>query len=48
MKNNIDMKTNTAYKSPEIQVIEMEVEGSVLAASSADVGVKDWEDVEIC
>lgn len=42
------MKENTTYKSPVIEVIEMEVEGSVLAASSADVGVKDWDDVELC
>lgn len=41
------MKNNTTYKSPEIEVIDMEFEGSLLAASSADVGVKDWEDVEL-
>ena len=38
----------TDYTSPEIQVIEIEVENSILTASSADVGIKDWEDVEIC
>lgn len=42
------MKTNTTYISPEIQVIEIEVEGCVLAASTGNVGIKDWEDVEIC
>lgn len=42
------MRENTTYKNPMIEVIEMEVEGSVLAASSADVGVKDWDDVELC
>lgn len=42
------MKTNTTYISPEIQVIEIEVKGCVLAASTGNVGIKDWEDVEIC
>lgn len=42
------MKTNTTYISPEIQVIEIEVEGCVLAGSTANVEIKDWEDVEIC
>ncbi len=42
------MKVNIEYKSPEIEVIEMIIEGSVLAGSSTDVEVKDWEDVEIC
>ena len=42
------MRENTTYKNPMIEVIEMEVEGSVLAVSSADVGVKDWDDVELC
>lgn len=42
------MKVNIEYKSPEIEVIEMIIEGSVLAGSSIDVEVKDWEDVEIC
>ena len=42
------MRENTTYKNPMIEVIEMEVEGSVLAASLADVGVKDWDDVELC
>ena len=42
------MKVNIEYKSPEIEVIEIEVEGCVLAASTGNVGIKDWEDVEIC
>lgn len=42
------MKKNATYTSPEIEVIEMEFEGSVLAASKADVGVNDWDDVELC
>lgn len=41
------MKT-TVYTSPEIDIIEIEMEGSVLSGSSVNVEVKDWEDVEIC
>lgn len=39
---------NTVYTSPEIDIIEIEMEGSVLSGSSVNVEVKDWEDVEIC
>ena len=39
---------NITYVSPLIEVIDMELEGSILTASSADVSVRDWEDEEIC
>ena len=41
------MKANTLYKSPKIDIIEIEIEGSVLSGSSAEVEIKDWEDVEL-
>jgi hypothetical protein len=38
---------NTVYTSPEIDIIEIEMEGGILSGSSTNVEVKDWEDVEI-
>jgi hypothetical protein len=39
---------NTVYTSPEIDIIEIEMEGSILSGSSANAVVKDWEDAELC
>jgi hypothetical protein len=39
---------NTVYTSPEIDIIEIEMEGGILSGSSTNVEVKDWEDVELC
>ena len=41
------MKKNIIYIKPEIDVIEIEMEGTILSTSSADAEVKDWEDVEL-
>jgi hypothetical protein len=38
---------NTVYTSPEIDIIEIEMEGGILSGSSTNVEVKDREDVEI-
>ena len=42
------MKENNTYISPVINILELYFEGSILTGSNVDVGVKDWEDVEIC
>ena len=43
MKKNISMKEETTYCSPELSIIEIELEGAVLAAS-ADQFFDDEED----
>ena len=40
------MKKEIKYISPLVEVIELELEGSVLLGS-ADVGVNGWEDEEL-
>lgn len=42
------MKDMNIYVSPSLETLELEPESNILAVSGADVGIKDWEDVEIC
>ena len=41
------MKDMNIYVSPSLETLELETESNILAASGADVGVKDWVDEEI-
>lgn len=39
------MESNKSYTSPEMDIINIEIECSILSSSgSTNVGVRDWED----
>ena len=42
------METRNAYISPEIEIINIEIECSIMNSSgTARIGVEDWEDLEL-
>ena len=41
MKKNIFLEANEAYVSPQVEVIEMEIEGTILSGSSVLDDIED-------